>query len=816
MVLRQIDTVNNMNQVYDIALGNTRKDVKTTAVRWEWHELVARLKKVEYAEHTADLYKKMSKAQRIEAKDVGFFIGGFVQGRKVLYRQILSLDIDDANKQTLDLLHKWLKDKTYVLHSTHSSTPEEPRYRVIAPLSRAVQADEYGAIMRILHDVLKLPIDVATFDFNRIMFLPSVPKDVEYFFETKTGEQIDVDKTLEMAPDWRNLGTLKIERKQVQKPETKGGLIGAFCQRISIREAIETYLSHVWKKEPDGSYTLEGASTTSGGKIFEEKFLVSFHSTDKFLGRSHNAYDAIRLYKFGGGKTGDAEMVKLCEQLDIKAEGGGTFKATLESMSDEEAKAILAERLEVDKHGNLVKSLRNAEAILQYDPELSGVFGYDLFSDTPVLKRLPYWRVETHVRVESEDCKNVQAYEGMEDLDESYLRLHFEEKYGLKPQETLTDALNITAHKNAFHPVRDYLNSLEWDGVARLERIFIDCFGVPESRYSREVGLKFFVGAVRRVFIPASKMDYIPVLVSEEGLGKSRFIRRMAKLWGSDTFYTFNGSKEAYEQLRGVWIMEIPELNGIQNRSTNSRKAFVTKGEDRYRSAYLKYTKTYKRQCVFIASSNDVVFLEDPAEDGRRWWGLMCNPTRITINIHEDDFLNLVDMYWAEAVHHFRMGVLPVLSPGAEVEARMLRQVHKAENVEEGALIDSLNMPVPSNWYERTLFDRKNYWNNERELWRGQPRDAVCTTEVAREFFDLSRADMTPAQGRRIGDALRATGLFIQDGSRRVFGEYGQALAWIRKTSLVKSLNEANKTIKQTKDEKGKTKKDGNVDKSKK
>jgi predicted P-loop ATPase len=275
-------------------------------------------------------------------------------------------------------------------------------------------------------------------------------------------------------------------------------------------------------------------------------------------------------------------------------------------------------------------------------------------------------------------------------------------------------------------------------------------------------------------------MDYVPVLVSDEGMFKSRFIRRMAKLWGSDTFYTFNGSKEAYEQLRGVWLMEIPELNAAQNRSANSRKAFVTKGEDRYRGAYLKYTKTYKRQTVFIASSNDVVFLDDPSEEGRRWWGMMCNKENVKIQVNTDEFLNLVDLYWAEAVRYYLDGVLPMLSEQAEQEAKILRQVHKSENVENGALVEYLNMPVPDDWDTKTLFEKKHYWNNEKPIWNGQPRDVICTTEVAREFFEIERKDFSPLQGRKVGEAIRATKLFYQDGRQVVRGEYGKVLGWKR------------------------------------
>ena len=772
--------------VYDIALGLKRSSTTTKQYSWDWTQIVERLSVAQRTEETAQQYADMSKSQKVEAKDIGFFIGGLCEKRRVIYRQLLVLDIDDAKADTLDKLRCWLDGKSYIIHSTHSSTVENPRYRIVAPLSRNVFADEYGGIMRVLHEKFDLPLDVSTFDFNRIMFLPSVPKDVKYFFESNTGEPLSVSDLLDRSDDWRDFSSVPVpEKVKVQDPKYKGGIVGAFCAQISIREAIEKYLSDKWTPTSNGRYTLIGATTHGGGVIYEDKYLYSNHSSDPYLGRCHNAYDAVRLYKFGEGKHGEAGMAALCESLGIRPDSGKMHRLTIDAMDDEEAKAILGERLEVDKNGNLVKSLKNAEALLHYDPELRGIFAYDLFSEMPVLKRTPAWRT-FDIRTESEDCKNVQTYDEMTDTDESYLRLYFEEKYNFDARAVLTDALNITEHKNAFHPVRDYLNSLKWDGVPRLERIFVDCFGVEDSIYAREVGMKFFVGAVRRVYIPAAKMDYIPVLVSEEGLGKSKFVRRMAKLWGSDTFYTFNGSKEAYEQLRGVWIMEIPELNGVQSKSANGRKAFVTKGEDRYRSAYLKYTKTYKRQCVFIASSNDVIFLDDPSEDGRRWWGLMCNKEKIKISVHDDEFLERVDQYWAEAVHYYLQGVLPILSAEAEREARTLRQTHKAEDLELGALIDYLEMPVPENWGEMSVFERRQYWNNPRTMWHGKKRDYLCTSEVAREFYELERSDLGVKNGRRVAEAIRKTNLFIQTGKKKGFGEYGSALAWVRKTALIK------------------------------
>lgn len=773
--------------VYDIAIGTKRKNVQSTQYRWEWHQLVERLRKVEVCAHTMDAYQRFTKSQRTDAKDVGFFVGGMCQRRTVLYRQILSLDIDNgADEALLTTLRSWLKDKQYIIHSTHSSTPDAPRYRVVVPLSHLIHAEEHGAIMRILYDKFKMPLDVATFDFNRIMFLPSVPKDADYFFEANVdGEPLDVDALLAELENWRDLSTLDCKPKDsVQDPLTKGGIVGAFCQKYTIREAIDTFLQDVWRKESDGSYTLIGATTTSGGKIFEDKFLVSFHGSDVHLGKSHNAYDAVRLYRFSKDrekpdKVADAAMVQLCDSLGVVAESGRRAALTLDAMDDEEAKTILKDKLVFDKSGLLKPLISNVKLILEYDPEVRGVFAYDLFSEMPVLRRPPYWRT-TQPPI-NEDCKNIRDYEEIEDVDESYFRTHLETKYEFTSRTVIEDALKISQHQNAFHPIRDYLDGLEWDGEERLSKIFIDCFGVHDTLYAREVGLKFFVGAVRRIFIPASKLDYIPVLVSKEGLGKTRFIRRMAKLWGSDSFYTFNGGKDAYEQVRGAWLMEIAELNGVQSRSTNSRKAFVTKSSDRYRSAYMKHIKTYKRQCAFIATENDTVFLNDPSEEGRRWWGMICHADRISVDIHSDEFLDRVDQYWAEAMHHFRLGVLPVLSDRAEAEANVQRQVHRAETFEAGALADYLLMPVPENWYDMTIFQRKDYWENQRSMWAGKPREVICGAEVAREFYGIERKDFSAQQGIKVGTAIRSTGLFEKTDTKKRFGEYGLSIVWTRK-----------------------------------
>lgn len=210
---------------YDISFGLSRKDTNVKTFKWTWEKLVERLKDVAYCGHTMEAYKKMTKQQRVDAKDVGFFIGGSCRKRKVVHRQIISLDIDETDNKTLTNLHKWLKGYAYVIHSTHSSTPDSPRYRVVVPLDRPVFADEYSAIMRILSEQINIPVDVATLDFNRVMFLPSVPKDAEYFFESsRSKKSMQVAEILALQPDWKDLSGTDVPQKvSVQDPKYKGG-----------------------------------------------------------------------------------------------------------------------------------------------------------------------------------------------------------------------------------------------------------------------------------------------------------------------------------------------------------------------------------------------------------------------------------------------------------------------------------------------------------------------------------------------------------------------------------------------------------------
>ena len=175
------------------------------------------------------------------------------------------------------------------------------------------------------------------------------------------------------------------------------------------------------------------------------------------------------------------------------------------------------------------------------------------------------------------------------------------------------DCLNLTTYKNRFHPVREHLSGLEWDGVERVDTLLSEYFGAKDDKYTREAIRKTLIGAVARIFEPGCKFDLVLTLVStQQGTGKSSFFRALAGAWFSDSFSGVTG-KEAFEQLQGAWIIEMAELKGLRRAEVEAVKHYISKQDDSFRAAYAHVAESFKRQCIFVASTNEQEFLRDPS-----------------------------------------------------------------------------------------------------------------------------------------------------------------------------------------------------------
>lgn len=811
-----------------ISVANSRKSKLWSKQELTWSDFVESLRKPIITDETQEEYFNMSKAQQDEIKDVGGFVGGELkEGRRksdhVINRCILTLDADYANKDFNDYIEMFF-DSSYCIYSTHKHTKENPRYRLIIPLSRTCDAEEYEAVARMVASQLDVNIfDDTTYQPHRLMYYPSVSKDGEYIFYTNDTKPLDVDKILSLYTDWkdrsqwpvsdREKGKIRKHKQRQQDPREKQGLIGAFCKVYDVHEVIQEHLSDVYEPCGGDRYTYINGSTHGGVLVYDDGlFTYSNHATDPTCSKLCNAFDLVRIHKFGHLDEGydiksrmdylpsfkvmlrfvsrdkkigleseefirkssvrikkiDSTCHATCHTKECGFERIRKFvtcaiekrKVSRENEEEQEWKNELI----YNKKGIIMQSIYNVELVLKNDRNLKNKVALDTFNDKIcVLGSLP-WNSSNEKRQ-------------WRDVDDAGLRAYLEKIYGLNHRNNIYDAWELIVYNNSFNSVANYLKSLKHDGIKRLDTLFIDYLGVEDNLYSREVTRKSLVGAVARVFEPGVKLDTSIVLVGSQGVGKSQIINRLGKEWYSDNITTVKG-KEACEQIQGFWIIEIAELAAMKRVEIEAIKHFMSKQEDTYRGAYARNVKSHKRQCIFFCTTNTHDCLKDYTGN-RRFLPLDVDGDKATKDIWKDLNNYEVDQIWAEAVKFYKAGEKLILSSKANELAKQEQESHTKHNPLEGIINEYLDMPVPDDWYDKDLYDRINYIRNAKKT--GKPRDKISAIEVWCELLEGDKKDLTIQKSREITNLILKNGEWIRTTTIRTGYLYGRQRGFKRK-----------------------------------
>ena len=669
-----------------------------------------------------------------------------------------------------------------VCYSTHSHTPEHPRLRWIFPASRPITPDEYPAVARRVAEWVGIDtIDPTTYDLCRLFYYPGVSCDATYVYHVQPGAPVDVDAILaSYGPEngWRDSTLWPIGKeesevkvadrlKKLGDPREKPGIIGRFCRTFDIPEAIDAFLSDVYTEAGPDRYTYTGGSTAGGARVYNQgQYLYSSHATDPAGGQSCNAFDLVRIHKYGhlDDVTGEdtpvtklpsyeamskwaadlpeikAQLVaeKQAEMAEAFADLGGAESAAddqIDGKNDQvETDDSWKRKLDLNKKtGECEPTQNNALLILRCDPALRDAFGYDLFNEVPKLRRDVPWRPRGSVKT---DGRGVL----WTDMDDAGLRWYMQTVWKFRSDNDLRGALEQAIHMNEFHPVQEYLKGLVWDGTERIDTLLQDAFGVEDNDYTRAVSRKWMCGAVARVMRPGIKFDCVPVLVGAQGVGKSTFASVLAKGWFNDSVINM-GSKDGYESLRGSWIIELGELAALKRQEVESIKAFVAKQEDTYRAAYARRAATYPRQCVFIGSTNEAEFLKDRTGE-RRWW-----PVNVE---HKLD---------REAVVKWRAGEYLDLETEAQRDGwREMVEGHSVQDDLLGLVQEYLDKPLPANWDELSPELRRDWINGDIPGTDPgvQPRMAICLPEIKVELLkeDRTRGGGNDQLTRRLANIL--------------------------------------------------------------
>ena len=768
--------------------SRTSRRWKTIDVSWDW--LLERLRTPKRTGETMREYRSMSRDEQSARKDVGGFVGGALSGGRrtaaaVTERWLVTLDADAASPGDWDNFTA-LWDCRACLYSTHSHTPEAPRLRWVIPLRRAVTPEEYPAVARKVAEWIDIEqMDPTTYQPERLMYWPSCPEDGEYVFREQDGPILDPDSVLAeygAGGAWRDASLWPISEKETTvvlrearrqgDPETKPGIVGKFCRAFDIDAAIERFLPGVYTpcELPSGQprYTYVAGSSSGGAVVYEDgEFLYSHHATDPAGGMLCNAFDLVRVHKFG-------EMDADCQQQEITRRP--SYQAMCAFVTGDEAcrRAFLAEHLaEADadfadmgevagpdkpdaaqagtpeqtaagaqadtaagthapaheetpddtwlaglgvnrKTGEADSTITNAALILRNDPRLRGAFAINQFSMRPVVRRDLPWR-----RAKDGDL--------WEDADDANLLLYMEQTWRLVGENKIRNAWTVVANENAYHPVREYLDGLCWDGTERLDTLLVRYMGAEDTPYTRAVTRKWMTAAVKRMYQPGCKFDAMLVLVGAQGIGKSRLAAILSRGWFTDSLTCMDG-KEAYEAIRGSWIIEVAELAAARRSEQEAQKKFISSQVDTYRPAYGRNVVSLPRQCVFYGSTNDMEPLKDDT-GARRYWPVLC------AGVNHGQHIGLeeeVDQLWAEAVVRYRAGETLWLDDRAVAEeAQAAQEMMTVQDTALGELMEYLDTRLPDNWESRTPEERRAYiWGDTLDDHAAATHLRTCVSAV--------------------------------------------------------------------------------------
>lgn len=762
-----------------ISTGRSRFETSWKNKTMSWAALLNKLSRSMETTETHAEYMKMSKEQQDKIKDIGGFVGGHLRdGRRktgyVTARQLLTLDLDFPPAEFWDNIIDNLEiDNALAVYSTHKHTKAKPRYRLIMPLDREVTPDEYEAIARKIAEKIGIDyFDDSTFQPTRLMYWPSHSVDVEPFFQYYDAPFLAADSILAEYPDWTDTSywpessrMAGIRKKQADKqgdPLAKKGVVGIFCRTYSITEAIAKFLPDVYTQTAkEDRYTYAAGSTAAGLVVYDgDVFAYSNHSTDPAGGQLCNAFDLVRLHKFGHlddgseGKSGKdlpsynamTDMARDDEGCKRTAASEQAANARQEFAQLEESPEDWALLLERNAKMEVCPTLVNAVLIVQHDEGLQNIAYNDLKQAIEKTGPLP-WRNDGGTWRDADDAQLL-----------AYMNRVYQSRF---TNSAVVTALTKVADDRHFNPLREYIQALpEWDGVARVDTLLIDYLGAEDTAYTRAVTRKTLVGAVQRVLQPGCKFDTMLVLDGPPGIGKSTLLRKLGGEWFDDSLSLADTrDKTAAEKLQGKWIMEIGEMQGTRKADIDIVKGFLSRQDDAYRAAYGRVVQSHPRACIICGTTNSTDgFLRDTTGN-RRFWPVPVKKGRLSVwEMTEETRAQI----WAEAMIFVAEGETTYLDYELEREAARMQLNALEFDEREGEVAEYLDTLLPADWYNWDLSQRVDFFQQRDVLSPTiegtMQRTRVSTKEIYCECLGLPWARFTRQDGDRIKTMLLRIG----------------------------------------------------------
>ena len=763
-----------------IAYGNSRqaKNWVNKTIRYE--DLKARLKVTIRTAESAEEYEKMSKAQRDAAKDHGGFVGGALKGGRrkvdaVELRSMIALDGDRIDKAFLDA-YEQNAPYTSCLYTTHSSTEANPRVRLVFPLLRDVTSEEFVAVSRYLAQMLGIDFfDECSYQPNQLMYWPSSPQNGVFVFKEVEKEWLDPDAILSAHPEWTDPTRLptssreskanQVTQQKVQDPLEKEGTVGIFNRVFfPVTRALETFLSGIYEPtESESRWHLIASDSIAGVEIKDEKFVYSHHAKDPAYLKLCNAFDIVRIHKFGDldDKASFRAMCDFAMQQDeVKIVAANERLSEAEKDFAESVDDEWKKRLQRNKNGVLENNLHNIRLIMENDPYMKNIVFNQLADGMEIRGAVPWKHPARFWR----------------DADDAQLICYIDASYGSFSQRNYDIAVTKAADDRSYHPIKEYFDGLPvWDEMPRVDTVLIDYLGAQDNAYVRAVTRKALCAAYMRIYHPGIKFDYITVLNGNQGIGKSTLIAKLGMEWFADSLTLSDmNDKTAAEKLQGYWIHEIGEMAGMRKAELEKVKAFVSRQDDKYRASFGRRVTPHPRQCIFFGTTNsENGYLRDITGNRRFWNVKVTGDGRMK---PWDLGQETVDQIWAEVIVLSNAGEELFLDHTLEDYARKEQSEAMEQDDREGFVARYLDMLLPETWDTMDVHQRRDYVQDPDGLLNAKGtmrRETVSNIEIWCECFGKAKEDIKPADSYAISAIMARLPDWSRPETRRRIPIYG-------------------------------------------
>ena len=749
------------NKELIISEGRSRKETNWKPVKIFWSEFVERLKTPMRSTETLPEYKSMQKSVQDDLKDVGGFVGGTLKGcrRKsgnAAERYLVTLDLDNIPAgQTDDILRRvGGLGCAYVIYSTRKHEKASPRLRIVIPSDRPMTPDEYQPVSRKVAAMIGIGFcDPTTFDVLRLMYWPSVCNQAEYVYTFGDKPFLNVDGILGMYGDWRNaaewpkvLGEDNIinrSLKRQQNPTEKDGVIGAFCRVYDVPAAITEFIPDTYTEtDIPGRYTFTGGSTAGGAVLYDNGlFLYSHHATDPAGGKLLNAFDLVRIHKFGhldDDAKPDTPTPKLQSSIAMREFALQDEAVRAEHIascfgSEEKAKEPYPD---IKMSGNgvitILPTARNLETLLKNE----GL-------------KISYSLVRRKLIVKCEDKEKEYKFNNGPNSYGNLLTYCTDQfvRDGLRTSTAkVHEWITQIADDNRVNEARDFLeiNRMIYGGTKGIEDLF-GCLKVNgNADLCKTLLRKWICQCVAMAHNEKGEFgaDGVLVLRGPHGIGKTSFFRKCCSI-GLDYFIegaSLDGSKDKLMESTTAWIGELGELPRSM-KDMDYVKAFITSANDKFRVPYAKKAEIYPRLTSFGATTNSNEFLKEDKE--RRFW---------VIDVEDIDLVALngvcFESVWAEA-----MDLYMLLGQKSFRLSNEEREALRGENKQYRIVSE-----------EEVYLREKLDWNQPRDQWKELTSTAICSriapgrnmspVKVGRALSDIGYSKDSKEYPKRIKDGV--------------------------------------------------------------